>query len=75
MGVAAPESMKLSDFMADSLVRTSDQIRESTRHECESAMKQFIAIIGNIDYQRGLPSDTPSYFGKLAWMKATVQLQ
>lgn len=52
MGVVAAESMMLSNFLDDSLARTGDQIRESTRHESESAMNQFIRIVGNIDYQR-----------------------
>jgi integrase len=52
MGIIAPESMRLSDFMEDSLARTGDQVRESTKDECRGAMKQFIEAIGNIDYQR-----------------------
>jgi len=46
------ESMRLKDFMVDSLARTGDQIRESTQRECESAMTQFIEIVDNINYQR-----------------------
>jgi len=52
MGIVAPESMKLSDFMEDSLMRTGNQIRGSTREEYAQAMKDFISIVGNIDYQR-----------------------
>ena len=51
MGYVAPDSMKLMDFLEDSLIRTGDQIRESTQRETESAMKDFIATIGNIDFQ------------------------
>jgi integrase len=51
MGVVAPESMKLSDFANDSLARTGDQIRESTRIEYAGAMKHFIATVSNVDYQ------------------------
>ena len=51
MGYVAPDSMKLKDFLEDSLIRTGDQIRESTQRETESAMKDFIATIGNIDFQ------------------------
>ena len=50
MGYVAPESMKLMDFLEDSLARTGDQIRESTQRETKSAMKDFIATIGNIDF-------------------------
>ncbi len=50
MGAVEPGSMKLKDFVEDSLTRTGDQIRESTRKEYKSAMEDFIRIIGNIDY-------------------------
>ena len=43
--------MKLMDFMKDSPARTGDQIRESTQCETKSAMKDFIATIGNIDFR------------------------
>lgn len=46
-----PSSMKLKDFLEDSLERTGDQIRESTRRETRSAMEDFISTIGNIDFQ------------------------
>lgn len=52
MGVVEPDSMKLGDFLEDSLTKTGDQIRESTRVEYEHAMKDFIETIGNIDYLR-----------------------
>jgi len=51
MGYIAPDSMRLRDFTKDSLVRTGDQIRESTQRETKSAMKDFIATIGNIDFR------------------------
>jgi integrase len=43
--------MKLKDFLEDSIARTGDQIRESTRREIISAMKDFIGTIGNIDFR------------------------
>ncbi|MHC4424870.1 MAG: tyrosine-type recombinase/integrase [Planctomycetota bacterium] len=52
MGVLAPASMKLSEFLEDSLARTGDQTRQSTQYEHRSAMEHFIEIVGNIDYQR-----------------------
>jgi len=52
MGVLAPATMKLSEFLEDSLARTGDQTRGSTQYEHSSAMTQFIEVIGNIDYQR-----------------------
>jgi integrase len=51
MGVMAPGSMKLTEFLEDSMSRTGNQIRESTRIEYESAMKDFISVVGDIDYQ------------------------
>ncbi|MHC4640536.1 MAG: phage integrase SAM-like domain-containing protein [Planctomycetota bacterium] len=52
MGIVAPTSMRLSSFAEDSLDRAGDQIRESTRREYESAMRDFIDIVGNMDYQQ-----------------------
>lgn len=52
MGYFEPTSMRLMDFMKDSIERTGDQIRESTKDEYESAMKDFISKIGNMDFQR-----------------------
>lgn len=52
MGAVVPTSMRLSDFTRDSLKRTGNQIRESTRIEYESAMRDFINTVGNMDYQQ-----------------------
>ncbi len=52
MGFVERESMRLSDFLEDSLDRTGKQIRESTHDECRFAMNHFIKVVGNIDYQR-----------------------
>jgi integrase len=51
MGYIEPGSMRLGEFMKDSLARTGDQIRESTRKEYASAMNDFIDTVGDIDYQ------------------------
>jgi len=51
MGYVEPGAMKLRDFAEDSLARTGDQIRESTRRETRAAMNDFIGIIGNIDFR------------------------
>ena len=51
MGYIGPVSMRLRDFTKDSLTRTGDQIRESTRRITEAAMNDFVRIIGNIDFQ------------------------
>jgi integrase len=52
MGVIAPASMRLSEFVEDSLIRTGDQIRASTKVETRKAMTDFIKAIGDIDYQK-----------------------
>ena len=51
MGIVAPGSVRLRDFLEDSLIRTGDQIRESTRREYRSAMEDFIRVVGNRDIQ------------------------
>ena len=61
LGIVEPGSMKLMDFVEDSLRRTGDQIRESTHKEYRSAMEDFIRVIGNIDYRRVSLSDAEYY--------------
>jgi site-specific recombinase XerD len=61
MGVVEPGSTKLRDFVKDSLRRTGDQIRETTRREYRSAREDFIRVVGNIDYQRVSLSDAEYY--------------
>jgi site-specific recombinase XerD len=61
MGIVEPGSMKLMDFVEDSLRRTGDQIRESTRKEYKSAMEDFIRVIGNIDYRKVCLKDAEFY--------------
>ena len=51
MGVVESTSMRLREFMEDSLARTGDQIRESTRRIAKTAMNDFIRTIGNIDFR------------------------
>ena len=52
MGFTAPESMRLREFLEDSLKRTGNQIRESTQDECRFAMNHFIEVVGNIDIKQ-----------------------
>jgi integrase len=61
MGFVEPQSMKLSDFTADSLTRTGDQIRESTRREYEGAMTNFLNVVGNKDFQTVTIEDAELY--------------
>jgi len=51
MGYVEPTSMRLTAFVEDSLARTGDQIRESTRKDYASAMKDLVKTIGNMDYK------------------------
>jgi integrase len=50
MGIVEPDSMRLSDFLADSLRRSRGQVTESTLQEYDSTMRHFINIVGDIDY-------------------------
>ena len=52
MDIVEPGSMKLRDFVEDSLTKTGDQIRESTQKGYCSAMEDFIRVVGNMDYRR-----------------------
>jgi len=61
MGLVEPESMKLRDFTADSLTRTGDQVRESTRREYNAAMTDFVSVVGNKDFQTVTIEDAESY--------------
>ncbi len=51
MGYIEPDSMRLRDFIEDSLARTGDQIRESTQVLVKVARNDFIRTIGNIDFR------------------------
>lgn len=51
MGYCPSGTMRLSEFVKDSLERTGSSIRPSTREEYQSAMDDFIKVVGNIDYQ------------------------
>jgi len=53
--------MKLRDFVEDSLTKTGDQIRESTRKGYLAAMHDFIKVVGNIDYRR-VSLDNAEYY-------------
>lgn len=51
MNYCQPRSMRLQEFFEDSLRRTGDQIRESTVAEIRCTVKDFISVLGNIDFQ------------------------
>ncbi len=52
MGIVEPDSMRLSEFIRDSIERTRGQVRDSTLRETNKAAQDFIDCIGNIDYQK-----------------------
>lgn len=52
MGNVEPGSLTLKEFVKDSLERTGLQVRESTRHEYNAAMKDFVSKIGNMDFKK-----------------------
>lgn len=52
MGYIEPGSLTLKEFVKDSLTRTGNQIRESTRDEYNAATNNFIQKIGNFDYKK-----------------------
>lgn len=51
VNVSGPVSMKLSDFLRDSLARTKGQVRATTLKETAKSMNDFIACVGDIDVQ------------------------
>jgi integrase len=51
MGDTEPASMRLSEFLKNSLDQTRGQVRKSTLTEVRIAMESFIKVMGNIDYQ------------------------
>ena len=51
MGYVEPDSMRLSEFMKNSLERTGKQIRLSTSNGYRAIMAQFVEVVGNVDFQ------------------------
>jgi len=51
METVEADSMRLSEFLRDSLERTRGQVRENTSSEYDSTMRQFIDVIGDVDYR------------------------
>jgi integrase len=61
MGIVEPQTLRLSDFVTDSLTKTGDQIRESTRDEYSRTMRNFVCVIGDKDLQRVSLQDGEQY--------------
>lgn len=49
MGFCPPGAMRLSEFCKNCLDRSGDNLRESSKVEYRTGMKQLIKVIGNID--------------------------
>ena len=52
MGIIAPSSLKLTDFLEDSVTRTRGQVRDTTISGYEIAMQRLVESAGNIDFQK-----------------------
>ncbi len=52
MRYCTPESMRFKDFVEDSLRRTGNQIRESSKNEMRIVAKDFIKEVGNLDFRK-----------------------
>ena len=52
MGIVAPSSLKLTDFLEDSVTRTRGQVRDTTIYGYEIAMKRLVESAGDIDFQK-----------------------
>jgi len=61
MGVVEPQTLRLSGFVRDSLAKTGDQIRESTREEYRCTMRDFVRVVGDKDLQRVSLQDGECY--------------
>jgi len=61
MGYCEPTSMRLKEFIDDSLHRTGDQIRESTQLEYKRVLNEFAKDMGNRDIQQITLSDAEHY--------------
>ncbi len=51
VNVAAPISMRLTDFFQDSLTRTKGQVRATTLNDAARTMRDFVGCVGDIDLQ------------------------
>lgn len=51
LGIVEPNSMRLSEFLDDFLMRTDRQVRDTTLAQHDIAMRNLINIIGDIDFQ------------------------
>ena len=52
MGIFEPLPMKLSKFWEDCRSRTQGQLRESTLTDRDTAMRQLIKVVGDIECQK-----------------------
>ena len=51
MGYVKPDYMRLHDLLEDSLQRSRGSIAEGTYQEYDTAVRQFIQMVGDVDYR------------------------
>jgi integrase len=51
MGYVEPGYMRVHDLLEDSLLRSRGSIAEGTYQEYDTAVRQFIQVIGDVDYR------------------------
>lgn len=51
LGIVKPKSMRLSNFLKDSIERSKGQVRDSTVRETSKALRDLIGCVGNIDFR------------------------
>lgn len=61
MGYVEPDSMTLSKFLEDSLLRSANLVRKSTLKDYESVMLDFISIVGDRDFRQIEHTDGEDY--------------
>lgn len=52
MGYVEPSSMRLSEFLKDSIRRSQNLVRKSTLRDYESIVLEFISVVGDRDFRR-----------------------
>ena len=52
MGIVTPPSLTLKQFLEDHMERYRSQVQESTLDVHDTAMRHFIAVVGNIDLKQ-----------------------
>jgi hypothetical protein len=73
MDTVEPYSMRMSEFLEDSLARTRGQVRENPALEYDSTMRHFINVIGEILTTAMFDMNMVNDSSKHVWMVVIVQ--